>query len=79
MLAQLMALLKALGPQAGILLQYLVDNKDQVIAIITLLTALLTPKTKRGEAYSAEQFIEECRKHGIATGDGQELLTKLPD
>lgn len=76
MLAKILALIQMLGANAPALIAYLLANKDQIVAIVTLLTTLLGVKASRGKV-TASQFLKEGKKNGIATGDLQELLAAL--
>lgn len=79
LLAKLLALLQKLGPQVLPLVEYLLAHKDQIASLIELLTTLFGTTPKTATEVSADHVIEEGRKHGIATGDLQELLAALPE
>ncbi len=81
MIANLIALLEKLGPNALALINYLIANKDQIASLIALLMTLFNvPATPAGKtAVSDSEFISACKKAGAATGDAQELLAALPE
>lgn len=79
MLAKILALIQMLGDKAPALIQYLLDHKDQIVAVITLLTTLFGHKLAAHHGpVTAEHFLEHGKTHGIATGDLQELLAAIP-
>ncbi len=82
MIANLIALLQKVGPNALVLINFLIANKDQMASLITLLMTLfqvppVPPNAKM--AVSADEFITICKKAGASTGDAQELLAALPE
>ncbi len=82
MIANLIALLEKIGPNALVLINYLIANQGQITALITLLMTLFNvppvPTPPAGKtAVSAEEFIAACKKAGASTGDAQELLAAL--
>lgn len=82
-MAILIAFFKQFGPQALVLVEYLLAHKDDISKIIELLAVLLpllgitVPAGKT--APSDGEFIDACRKAGASTGDAQELLAALPE
>jgi hypothetical protein len=77
-MANLIALLEKIGPNAVVLIAFLIANKDQIDALITLLMTLFNVPPPAKTAVSEAEFIAACKKAGASTGDAQELLAALP-
>ena len=83
MIANLIALLEKLGPDAALLIEYLVAHKDQIAGLVALLLTLFkVPTPPAGSQAQAREvsdgeFIDACKKAGASTGDAQELLAVL--
>ncbi len=78
MIANLIALLEKVGPNGLVLINFLIANKDQIAALIALLVKLFDIQPAK-MAFSDDEFISICKKHGASTGDAQELLSALPE
>ncbi len=77
MTANILALMEKIGPNAIVLINFLVDNKYGMAALIALLMTLFNVPPAR-QAVSDDEFIAACKKAGASTGDAQELLAAIP-
>ena len=77
MIANLIALLEKIGPDAAALIEYLVAHKDQIAALVALLMTLFKVQPSK-QAVSDDEFVEVLKRHGASTGDAQELLAAIP-